>query len=309
MGRPLVSVYFFIFLSATFFLASCQGKVDPSLEGYDLKEVVEGGPHGDAVRFVVDDFGAVSETKATEVTTANLTSFYVSATRGSGTETSSWNSVLFTDSDSDGVFTANKWWPYENPSYHFYAANLPITFSAGVTIVQPSNNGTDLVCAYVPSPTHNSSTALTFNHAYARLTNVTIVAAAGYTITGAEVYITPKTHGTYNIKTGLWSGGVNGSSTLISNATPGAGAKVNNIYLLPGEYSLSARWTATIGDYSRTYGSPSLVTSSSVVNMVKGHTNSIQVTLGGGATEIIFSTNVTEWDTDDASIPTTFPTT
>lgn len=296
-------------LASAFLLTSCQGKVDPVLDGYDLEEVVDGGPHGDAVRFVVDDFSAVTETKATEVTTANLTSFYVSATRGSGTETSSWNSVLFTDSDSDGVFTGGKWWPYANPSYHFYAANLPLVFSAGVTTVQPSNNNTDLVCAYVPSPTFNVQNALTFEHAYARLTNVSIVAATGYTITAAEVYITPRTHGIYNIKTATWSNTSDGVSTLISNATPGAGAKANNIYLLPGEYSLSARWTATIDDYTRTYGSPTLVTSSSTVTMVMGHTNSIQVTLGGGATEITFSTNVTAWDTNDPAIPATFPTT
>lgn len=144
-------------------------------------------------------------TKATEVTGSTLNSggFNVSATTGSaGSESSAWNNVAFSKVGDYFVGTGSgKWWPTSDPGYHFYASNTDLTFAAGGTTVAAINEA-DVVCAYLASPTYNSTNTLTFEHIFARITDVTLTAVEGYTITGVSVYVTPKTGGTYNLRTG-----------------------------------------------------------------------------------------------------------
>lgn len=246
-------------------------------------------------------------TKATAVT--SLSSMYVSATKGdAGGETSKWTSTTFT-SDGAGTptYTGGKYWPDTDESYHFYASNNALTFAAAGTTVS-ANNGTDVVCAYMASPTYKSKNTLTFQHIFARIGNMVVSAASGYTISNVSIKITPKTGGTYNIRTGLnqtdatgWSSLTTGSATELANTTPGT--KANDLYLVPGDYTLTASWRAVRGDYTHDYTD---VSSSAVVSIEKGKVNNISVTLGGNATEISFGVSITAWDS--ANKTATFPT-
>ena len=247
------------------------------------------------------------ETKATAVT--SLSSFYASATTGSaGSESSVWNSVTFTKDGATDDYKGDKWWPNSNPSYHFYASNAEITFAAeGSTVAATSD--TDVICAYMASPSYKTKNTLTFEHVFARLGDVEVSAADGYTISGVSITVTPKTGGTFNMRTGAgktdgtgWSSLTDGTATAIANATPGT--KSNDIYLVPGTYTLTASWTATRGLYTETIENKTVD-----VALTGGKVNKITTTLGGNAEEVVFGVSINPWGaaTTDVEFPTYDP--
>ena len=247
------------------------------------------------------------ETKATAVT--SLSSFYASATTGSaGSESSVWNSVTFTKDGATTDYKGDKWWPNSNPSYHFYASNAAITFAAAGSTVA-ATNATDVICAYMASPSYKAKNTLTFEHVFARLGDVEVSAADGYTISGVSITVTPKTGGTFNMRTGAgktdgtgWSSLTTGTVTAIANATPGT--KSNDIYLVPGTYTLTASWTATRGGYTE-----DIAGMTADVVLTGGKVNKITTTLGGNAEEVVFGVSINPWGaaTTDVEFPTKGP--
>lgn len=244
-------------------------------------------------------------TKATAVT--SLTSFNVSAVTGAaGSETAVWTNVAFSGNNTDGYKAAapGKWWPSTDASYRFYAANSALTFAvSGATVA--ATNATDIICAYMASPAYKAKNTLSFEHIFARLGQVTISAASGYTISGVSIKITPKTGGTYNLRTGAgktdgtgWSGLATGSETVIGNTV---GNTANDIYLVPGAYTLAASWTATKGDYTE-----NIENMTCDVSLVAGKINNISTTLSGNAKEIVFNVNIAPWTDNNQVIE--FPT-
>ena len=243
------------------------------------------------------------ETKATAVT--SLSSFKASAVTGTaGSETAVWTNVSYSNA-GDSKYVGGKYWPSTNANpYSFYASNIDLTFNAAGNTVT-ANNGTDVVCAYLASPTYKDVNTLTFNHIFARIGNMTVQAASGYTLSGVSIKVTPKTGGTYNLRTGNgqtngtgWSSTANGSATELTSGAEGTMA--NDIYLVPGTYTLTATWTATRGEYTQTFTGKN-----SDVSLVGGKVNNITATLGGLAEEIKFSVSVTAWGNN--GIATTFP--
>ena len=236
-----------------------------------------------------------AQTKASSGTTetTSLTSFYVSAVTGSaGSESSAWTSTQFSQvaGSSPATYKGSKMWPASNPSYKFYVSNRPLTFAAAGTTVSATNT-TDVVCAYLTNGTYKTKNTLTFEHIFARFGRVDVVAESGYTISNISIRITPKTGGTYNLRTGAgktdgtgWSSVTTGSATVVANAT---GANANDIYLVPGTYEVKATWTATQGGTSITY-------TDKVVNVpiVGGKTNVVSIVLGG---EILFGVDLEEY--------------
>ena len=234
-------------------------------------------------------------TRASVVTSSSLdaSGIYVSATRGSaGSETSLWTSTAFTKTGS--YFDGGRYWDESNPGYHFYSANTPLTFSAAGTTVSASNT-TDVVCEYLASPTFKGVNTLSFDHIFARIGNVTVSAADGYTITNVHMSITPYTGGTYNLRTGSgqsdgtgWSALVSGSATELANTTPST--KSNDLYLVPGTYDISVTWTATKGAYTidaeKTF---------SDVAVEGGKVNAVTVSLKGDASSVELGVTVTPW--------------
>lgn len=242
------------------------------------------------------------ETKATAV--LSLESFTVDATQGAaGSETSAWDGAVF--SLENGLFVSNRFWPEDmDPVYHFYASNAAMTFDEAGTTVD-ADNATDVVCAYLSSSTYKATNALVFEHVFARLGAVTVTAALGYTVTGVSITITPKTGGTYNMRTGYgstdgtgWSSLDTGSGTELANATPGV--KANDIYLVPGLYAVTCEWTATEDDYTEDF------VKEVGVSLVAGKVNTISATLGGRLSVIDFGVSLADWDDADVDAGT-FP--
>ena len=236
---------------------------------------------GDLIRFSTENMTAEVATKTAETTMSTLQTngFNVSATTGSaGSETSAWNSVAF--AKNGDLYTGNKFWPASNPNYHFYASNVALTHNAaGCTVA--ANANTDVVCAYLGTTTYKNTNNLTFEHIFARLCRIDVVAETGYDISGISVRMTPKTSGTYNLRTGAgqtdgtgWSSVSAGSQQTVATAK---GANNNDIYTVPGTYSFTVTWTATNSSGSVTY-------TNQVVNLPLkgGKTNNVSLVLGGG---------------------------
>lgn len=244
-----------------------------------------------------EGIGASVATRATAVT--SLSSFNVNCV--TGTLGSSESSVFNTSFFGGPTYTGGQFWPVTDPSYKFYASNVAITPSASGPTVAASN-ATDVVCAVKSDPTYKVSNALVFDHIFARLGDVTITAASGYTVTGISITITPKTGGTYNLYTGNgqtdgtgWSSLSTGSSTGIANATPGT--KSNDIYLVPGTYTLTATWTATRGESVQTFSGKT-----QTVALTAGKINTISATLGGSASEIQLTVSINPWGTENKNV-------
>lgn len=250
-------------------------------------------------------------TKATAIVTDDLTEFYVAATSGSaGSEFSEWTSCRFSGTPGE-AFRADeprKWWPHDNPGYKFYGSSLPIVFNAGGSYVE-ADNSTDVVCAYLPNPAYLDLNTLTFNHIFARVGAFTVSAAEGYTISSATITLTPKVSGTYNLRTGAgqtdgtgWSSTSNGSasnligsfSTITYGTANASSTSANDIYIVPGTYTLTATWTATRDDYTETFSSINVNAS-----FTAGKVNILSTTLGGLAEEVVFTVNVTPWGTQN----------
>ena len=249
---------------------------------------------GDEIVFGADAH-IEAETKASSGTTetTSLTSFYVSAVTGSaGSESSAFNSTQFSQvqGSSPATYKGSKMWPSSDQSYKFYASNRPLTFAAAGTTVSATNT-TDVVCAYLTNGTYKTKNTLTFEHIFARFGRVDVVAESGYTISNISIRITPKTGGTYNLRTGAgktdgtgWSSVTTGSATVVANAT---GANGNDIYLVPGTYEVKATWTATQSGTSITY-TDKVVS----VPIVGGKTNVVSIVLGG---EILLGVDLVEY--------------
>ena len=241
------------------------------------------------------------QTKATPVT--ELATFNVLASTGTvgASETQAWAPVAVTKDGSD--YLTGKYWPLTDQSYHFYASNASPTFGAtGSTVT--ADGSTDIVVAYLPSPSFKEKNTLTFNHIYARVGNLTLNTQSGYTLSGVSATLKDGVSGgTYNIFSGNgqtdgtgWSGLSAASDRALGAFSSSTTAPVssNDLWLVPGDYTISVTYTLNKGDYSEQF------TKTGTVSLVAGKTNTITATaVGGSASEIKFGVSVTAWVLND----------
>ena len=239
-------------------------------------------------------------TKATALTALTQVNILcVTGTAGSA-ETKKWAADGL--AVSSGKVNTGKFWPSSDLGYKFYGSNIAMTSaSTGPTV--SATNSTDVLCAVLTSPSFKQNNTLTFNHIFARLGNVNVSSAtSGYTLSNVSIKLTPKTGGTYNLFQGNgkkdgtgWSNATNGTSTTVANAS---GDNANDIYLVPGQYELSATYTVTKGDYSYTQSTPKKAT----VLLEAGSVNAIVAKLPvNAATEISFTVTVTPWSSSSVT--------
>ena len=237
---------------------------------------------GNEISFIMGgDFAAAVGTRgATPVTTANITSIHVSATTGSSSETAVFTSALF---EKDGsTWKGSKYWPATDPGYHFYAANIEIAHTSSGATVSPSDASTDIVVAYLANPTFQQQNALEMGHIFAQVGTVGMKAPEGYAVTDMKVSIIPRIGGTYNLKSGQWTarGEEQDVTYILGNASAGVTVSTeannetytgpdNDLWLLPGEYVLTATYTISKGDYSNAF------TKTCTVMLLQGRNNNI----------------------------------
>lgn len=222
---------FLIFTSFLTALVGCQSVdsnvTDPSAEAHG-RETFK------AIEFTIRD---TSATKAPTPITS-LSEFNVSATSGSaGSEASKLSNVVFTS--SNGVFKSDAVWPSSDPGYHFYASNVAMTHTASGQTVKILTIDKDVVCAYLASPAYKVKNDLVFNHILARVGKVSFTNLS--LCSNVRLSMKYSGSGTYNIRTGAWSG-VGGQSTKELSTND------NNFWIIPGTYDATLTYTDANGN-------------------------------------------------------------
>lgn len=265
-------------------LGSCSKLVSvPEVTASPVEIFKESGTPSDSlVRFGVSEvpfFEVGVETKTAAVT--SLTSFYVCvSTAGVGKDLQIYNNREFTL--IGGEYVSDLFWPGGGVSWQFDCANVPLDWTVNgyeATV----DNSVDLVVARMPYPQMHVKNTLVFEHAFARIDDVVIVAKTGWTLSGVSLYITPVVSGTYNLKAGAgmydgtgwtWSApGDVGSEMNIAPST--AGTSHPELLLVPGTYTVRAGWTATDGVTTVSFSDMI-----SEITVVGGKNNVISMTLG-----------------------------
>lgn len=223
----------------------------------------------------------------------SLPEFNVYATSGTaGSETSEWGPVTFAKENGTNVYKGGKYWPNGEISYHFYASNADMTFSAdGCTV--DGDGASDIVCAYNPAPVFGTQNSLAFEHIYARIGKVAINSQEGYDISDVKVSVTCPTSGKYNIRTGI--GKTDGSGwTKGQDSDHSLRIGDNDLYVLPGTYRISVSYSLKRDAWSESFEK------SATVGIVGGKVNNIIGTaIGGKASDITFDISVAEWGNND----------
>ena len=202
-----------------------------------------------------------------------------------------WSLASVTKSGED--YNTGKYWPSVDEKFAFYASNAAMTYAAAGTTVSPANAGTDVVVAYLPysASTYKAKNELVFNHIFARIGAIAVNKPEGYdSISDVTLALSAPVNGTYNIKTSTWSSkGTAAAQSLVVGA--------NDVYVVPGEYTLSVTYTLTKGEYVETF------TKSASVDIQEGKVNTITATAPAGeATEIVFTVKITPWGEHDINV-------
>lgn len=251
------------------------------------------------------------QTKAvTTLSTLESSGFRASATTVSGeTETQVWTNSLFTKSGE--LFKGGRYWPSTNRGYRFYGSSSALTFTAsGNTVTVPEGNTADVVCAYKASSNYMTANSLDFHHILSKITTVRVNAESPCTISNITIsLVDAKTGGVYNLRSGAWSSKTPASSSnrqLYRNAgsvAAGSGhtGSDNDYVFVPGSYYLQASWTATVGEYSKTYTNK---LSTSAVTFAAENQYSVTANLSGDPTKIEFAVSVEPWGSNTIAIGT-----
>ena len=238
----------------------------------------------------------LTKTEAVQIGTLVSSGFYANATTGAaGTEDAVWTNARFKFTGNNAGHSefrsAGKVWPEGgNPGYRFYASNVPLSHtSSGPTV--SATDETDVIVAINDSPAYKRVNDLIFKHIFARIDQVVVSAEDGFTISGVSIRITPVTGGTYNLRAGAghtdrtgWSSLTTGSPVTIAK---GRGSYFNDVYVVPGTYTLTATWTASKNGGFHTFTDKTID-----VTFSAGMKNIIYLTLGGGNLKYVPSFSV-----------------
>lgn len=280
----------FLILSLTFAAASCEREPVDTL--YYASEKVSFATDGAAF--------ALTRVSTGTAETESLSSFFVTATSGTpgAEEEAAWTNAAF---EGNGVYEGAKRWPKTDPGWSFYASSEEMAFNSNGTYIASASNTRDVICAYLPrqSVEYKAKNTLTFEHIFARIGTVTVQQEAGFTVTGISVTVVPKVSGRYNIRLGAgrgdatgWSNTVNGSAVTIAST---AGNNANDLWLVPGTYTVTASWTATqAGGVSKTYTGKTMD-----IGLTGGYINTLTLTLGG---EAAFGVELLPFEPDDRTV-------
>ena len=225
------------------------------------------------------------QTKATAITEIP-SSLNFSVTTGKLGSSETTKKASASVSPASGKIATGLYQTANATSYNYYVSNCPITFAASGSTVSASN-ATDVIAGTATSS--STSPSVTLDHIFARTGTLTLNTQTGYALSKVSWSIdssTGGTAGTYNIATKAWSKLTALASTSITGSS--------DMYLVPGNYTLTVNYTLTKGDWTKSF------TKSAVVTLVGGKINNISGTASGGAaSEISLSVSLTQWGSTD----------
>lgn len=234
----------------------------------------------------------VAETKAITAVSTLPSSLYWGATKGSDTEVMEWESSSAVI--SNGKLHTGKYQTLTPVAYNFYVSNAPLAVGANTTVtVTGGTDGIDVICGRV-SASSDATPEVVLEHVFARTGSISIGAEKG-TLSDVTYRIQPKiggntgTSGTYSLKTGTWSSvsGLSAGTTLTSSS---------DLYLIPGDYTISAEATYTLNNYSVTetrYGD---------ITLTAGKINDIELSWPDVSDEIEVICSLQDWTTSSSRV-------
>lgn len=241
--------------------------------------------------------GLFSErTKSAEVTALN--SFYVCATEGDHVTAASDGGSSFIDNSVFTLvsgttdYTSDRYWPtgaFSN-GLEFYASNKSVTMNGSVAPFISTDNGTDVVAAYLSNPTVLVKNNLTFDHIFSRINSLTVTAVSGFTLSDVTISVHGcKGSGTYDIRSGVWTSTSSVGDVLVYGPS-GTGTQNPGLNVCPGNTVFWCTWTATWGSKSKTFENVPCS-----LNLVKGTKYDLSVELGGLTNMIEFVMDFHAW--------------
>ena len=303
--------HFYIILSAVVAFASCNKEAGTGLVADDGQ-----------IRFSCEEFDSAVTTRTNPASMNNL-SLFISAVGVNG-NTSIFTNAPFIRQGNDWKGEEDRYWPsdeatYNQNRYRFYACNKEMSGST----VTAEDASLDIVYDYLPNPTYKATNALNMKHIFARVGTMEVLAPDGYTLSDLSVTLQPVTGGTFNFTAnngeGAWTGknaagaavhilpAHYSSSSVVNIPTAGGRVSVDNdqqggLWLVPGEYELTANYTINRGDYSK----PN-VTKTCKVNLVQGAVNNIgprdsntpNIPTPEDIEELTFSVTLANWDSQN----------
>lgn len=277
---------------------------------------------------VLDNAMTQESTKAISVeneTTLRSSGFNVSAVRGAegADEQVDWfSNIRFQYVNLYKAFSGGRRWPSYDPVFRFYASNADLSYTAGGATVE-ARNTQDVVCAYHGTPVYEAVNALEFEHIFSLVSGMSLKWEPGYVLSDILITMTPRTGGTYNIFAGrgVTDGTVGWSNVVTAtepvklfyfpdpDAVPVQGNPYNpevstpvktnqmDLLLVPGEYEITAKWTATLRSgslqHQKTYSS------SKTTLLRAGDCYALSATLGGDGSMFVLEIErqpIVEWD-------------
>lgn len=217
-------------------------------------------------------------TKASEVSSLPSSLNWLCTTGSAGSQTVRWGPSALPV--SGGRVATGKYQNASPTTYNHYLSNVDMSVSdAGVTVA--ADGSKDVI---VGAATSSSATpAIALKHIFARTGSVSVNAPEGCSITGLSVTIKASagggSSGIYNIGSGSWSGvsGLTAATSLDSSS---------DMYLVPGQYTLSATFTIVNGSWSKT------VTRTGTIVLKAGCVNNITV---NNAAEVSHEVEITKY--------------
>lgn len=263
----------FSFLSAIAILLLSCNKVE-EIPYYDVPTEI--------VLQVGDEDGLIGsvDTKTSSVDAVPGAVYWGATTGSGGSQSTKWSSAY--SGVYGGAIYTGRYQTASATSYNYYVSNINMSVGANTTVY--ATNDTDVIVGYTAGSS-STNPSVNLYHVFARTGSISVTTTNGsfspssYSIAGYSSI--NGTAGTYNLRTGEWSGvsqlgntGFNGSSDL---------------YLIPGTYTIYVYGTYTRGDYSWTG------TKSGTVTLTGGKVNNISMSWPDMGTEIVVSVSLTGW--------------
>lgn len=256
------------------FLACCG--IVPSCSRTDGADTEKGGE----LRFY-ERISATVHTRAVAV--ESMQSFSVVAWKAG---TCLWSG---TASLSGSDYATGRVWEESDRGAAFYASNATIHTDAATPYISynRSSYDQDVIVASNASPTWGVRCPLEFSHILTRIGTLSVVPSGDFTVSGVTAKILlPRTVGTYSFD-GTWS-------ALSGAEYEAVSAGANNIWLIPGTYTLDISYTLT-GDLG---SMPCHGTAE--ITLDAGDVNNITATVGE-TVSVTVSASVDSWTRDETN--------
>ena len=231
---------------------------------------------GREMSFRLDGLDLQVATKATAVT--SVSSVYWQCLSGS---TNVYAPASYSVSGS--TVNTGKFWPAGGATYNYRVANVAFSNAGVIT----ASNATDIVAGTASGVTNNSCSVV-LDHIFARTGELTMNTQTGYTISNVSWRI--KSRGSASGTAGNYTIGTGWGATATTALADQAFTSSSDLYLIPGDYTVTVTYTLTKGGYVETF------TRAADVTLHQGKINSITGTANtGNAEEIQFTVSVTPW--------------